>query len=165
MSQLRYDVVDDIGNQRTNIMMDQLIVLNPSLRKNLRRDLNSKKSKKKKSKRKIFIVNIGVKVVDVQVIEMCTNVSNIKTCLNGHFVENVLVDIEFVVNIISEHLMKKLRMILTHHTKIIIKMANKQKVKTLGVLEMMVISMVRVQILMSFQVLTESSYDLLLDRS
>ncbi|KAG6552933.1 hypothetical protein Mapa_005466 [Marchantia paleacea] len=88
----------------------------------------------------------------------------IEVRINGRDVSDVLVDGGSAVNAMSERLLKKLGMKLSRPSNIIVGMANKQKVRPIGVVDKVVVSVMGVQTLLSFQVLEEASYDLLLGR-
>ncbi|OAE24162.1 hypothetical protein AXG93_2752s1770 [Marchantia polymorpha subsp. ruderalis] len=163
-SQAKYDVVEDVGNQKANITVGQLIALNPAIRKELRGGLSSTRTKKRKSKGKAHMTNVGVGVVDAAASEVCTHASKIEVRINGHDVSDVLVDGGSAVNAMSERLMQKLGMQPSRPSSIIVGMANKQKVRPLGVVDKVVVSVRGVQTLLSFQILKEASYDLLLGR-
>lgn len=83
----------------------------------------------------------------------------------GHDVSNVLVDSDFAVNAMSESLLMKLEMQLFKLFGIIVGMHNKQKLKPLSVIDKVVVRVRGVQTLLSFQILKEARYDLLLVRT
>ncbi|KAG6557491.1 hypothetical protein Mapa_000764 [Marchantia paleacea] len=152
-TQLKYDVVEDVGNQKANITVGQLIALNPTIRKELRGGLSSKRTKKRRSKGKASMANVGVGVVDAAASEVCTQASKIEVRINGRMFSDVLVDGGSAVNAMSERLLKKLGMKLSRPSNIIVGMANKQKVRPIGVVDKVVVSVMGVQTLLSFQVL------------
>ncbi|OAE35584.1 hypothetical protein AXG93_2841s1180 [Marchantia polymorpha subsp. ruderalis] len=81
-SQAKYDVVEDVGSQKANITVGQLIALNPAIRKELRgglpevAGLSSTRTKKRRSKEKAHMTNVGVGVVNAAALEIVDEVGD-----------------------------------------------------------------------------------------
>lgn len=58
------DVMEDVGSQKANIIVGQLIDLNPTIGKKLRGVLRSTKIKKRRSNGNVHMTNVEVGVVD-----------------------------------------------------------------------------------------------------
>lgn len=110
------------------------------------------------------MTNVEVDVLDAVALEVCTHASKIKVMIDGHVVLDVLINCGYAFNAMYERLLLNLVMQLFKPSSIIFDMTNKRKVRPLGVTDKVVVSVTRVQTLLSFQVLKKASYDLLLGR-
>lgn len=76
--QAKYDVMVDVGSQKANITMGQIIALNPAIKKNLREVLSFTRTKKQRCKENAHMTNMEVDVMDAVALEICTHVSRLK---------------------------------------------------------------------------------------
>lgn len=100
-----YSVLKDLGNQNANITYGQLVALVPSLRRDLRSGINTRRRKK----------NTHAHLVEVEVDVIC----------NGTHVKSVLIDGGATVNVISEDLLKVLGLKIDRKSQVTLGMANK----------------------------------------
>lgn len=82
--QAKYDKVKDVGSQNVNIIVGQLIIMNPAIQKKLTGGLSSTMTKKQRSKVSSHMTNVGVCVMDAATLEVCTHVSKIKVRIDEH---------------------------------------------------------------------------------
>lgn len=93
------------------------------------------------------MTNVEVGVMDVAASNICTHALKIEVRIDEHDVLNILVDDKFAINAMSDRLLLKLGMRFFRHSNIIVDMANKLKVRSLGVVDKVAMSVREVQTL------------------
>ncbi len=136
-----YSVVKDVGSQKADITIGQLVAMVPSAYRELRKGLTPKVPKVPTPLNAIAAERECVLIIDVQ--------------CNGLVLCGVLVDGGARVNVMTIPAMRYLGLKIDRPASVTLKMANKRIVKPEGVISNVVITVMRVSTIVDFHVVLE----------
>jgi hypothetical protein len=135
-------MVKDVGSQKANITIRQLMAMVPSARRDLRKGLSTPKVPKIPSPSNAIVAEHECDpIIDVQ--------------CNGSVLREVLMDEGAGVNVMTIPVMRYLGLKIDRPASITLKMANKRIVKPEGVISNVAITMMKVFTIVDFHVVLE----------
>jgi hypothetical protein len=148
-----YSMVKDVGSQKANITIGQLVAMVPSIRKELKKGLSTLKVPKVPSPLNAIVAERECDpIIDVQ--------------CNGSVLCGVLVDGGARVNVMTIPTMRYLRLKIDRSTSVTLQIVNKQVVRLEGVISNVVIIVMKVSTIVDFHVVLEEdgAYPMILGR-
>ncbi|KAH8932644.1 hypothetical protein BDL97_19G084500 [Sphagnum fallax] len=148
-----YSVVKDVGSQKADITIGQLVAMVPSARRELRKGLSTPKVPKVPTPLNAIVAERECDpIIDVQ--------------CNGSVLRGVLVDGGAGVNVMTIPAMRYLGLKIDRPASVTLKMANKRIVKLERVISNVVITVMRVSTIVDFHVVLEEdgAYPMILGR-
>ncbi len=148
-----YSVVKDVGSQKADIIIGQLVAMVPSAQKDLRKGLLTPKIPKVPTPLNAIAAKCECdSIIDVQ--------------CNGSVLRGVLVDGRAGVNVMTIPAIRYLGLKIDKPASVTLKMANKRVVRLEGVINNVVITVMRVSTIVDFHVVLEEdgAYPMILGR-
>jgi len=148
-----YFVVEDVGSQKVDITIGQLVAMVPSARRELRKGLSTPK-----------VPKVPTPLNAIAAERECDPIINVQC--NGLVLHGVLVDGGAGVNVMTILAMRYLGLKIDRPASITLKMANKRVVRPEGVISNVVITVMKVFTIVDFHVVLEEDgvYPMILDR-
>jgi hypothetical protein len=137
-----YSVVKDVGSQKANITIGQLVAMVPSVQRELRKGLSTPK-----------VPKVPTPLNAIAAEHECDPIIDVQC--NGSVLCGVLVDGGAGVNVMTIPTMRYLGLKIDRPASITLKMANKRVVRLEGVISNVVITIMRVSIIVDFHVVLE----------
>jgi len=148
-----YSVVKDVGSQKANITIGQLVAMVLSARRELRKGLSTPKAPK-----------VPTPLNAIAAERECDPIIDVEC--NGLVLRGVLVDGRTGVNVMTIPAMRYLGLKIDRPASVTLKMANKRVVRPEGVISNVVITIMRVSTIVDFHVVLEENgaYPMILGR-
>ncbi len=148
-----YSVVKDVGSQKTDITIGQLVAMVPSVRRELRKGLSTPK-----------VPKVPTPLNAIAAKRECDPIIDVQC--NGSVLRGVLVDGGAGVNVMTIPAMRYLGLKIDRPALVTLKMANKRVVRPEGVISNVVITIMKVSTIVDFHVVLEEdgAYPMILDR-
>jgi hypothetical protein len=146
-------VVKDVGSQKADITIGQLVAMVPSARRELRKGLSTPK-----------VPKAPTSLNAIAAEHECDPIINVQC--NGSVLHGVLLDGRAGVNVMTIPAMRYLGLKIDKPALITLKMANKRVVRPEGVISNVVITIMRVSTIVDFHVVLEEdgAYPMMLSR-
>ncbi len=147
-----YSMVTDVGSQKANITIGQLVAMVPSTRRELRKGLSTPK-----------VPKVPTPLNAIAAERECDPIIDVQC--NGSVLRRVLVDGGAGVNVMTIPAMRYLGLKIDRPASVTLKMANKRVVR-LGVISSVVITVMKVSTIVDFHVVLEEdgAYSMILGR-
>jgi hypothetical protein len=148
-----YSVVKDVGSQKVDITIGQLVAMVPSARRELRKGLSTPK-----------VPKVPTPLNAIAAERKCDPIIDVQC--NGSVLRGVLVDGGAGINVMTILAMRYLGLKIDRPTSVTLKMANKRIVRPEGVISNVVITVMRVSTIVDFHVVLEEdgAYPMILGR-
>jgi len=148
-----YSLVKDVGLQKVDITIGQLVAMAPSARRELRKGLSTPK-----------VPKVPTPLNAIAVERECDPIIDVQC--NGSMLHGVLVDGGTGVNVMTILAMRYLGLKIDRPTSVTLKMANKRVVRLEGVINNVVITVMKVSTIVDFHVVLEEdgAYSMILGR-
>jgi hypothetical protein len=146
-------VVKDVGSQKANITIRQLVVMVPSTQRELRKGLSTPKVQK-----------VPTPLNAIATERECDPIIDVQC--NGSVLRGVLVDGRARINVMIILAMKYLGLKIDRPASVTLKMAKKRVIRPEGVISNVVINVMKVSTIMDFHVVLEKygAYPMILGR-
>jgi hypothetical protein len=148
-----YSVVKDVGSQRADITIGQLVAMVPSVQRELRKGLSTPK-----------VPKVPTPLNAIAIERECDPIIDVQC--NGSVLRGVLVDGGAGVNVMTIHAMRYLGLKIDRPALVTLKMANKRVVRPEGVISNVVITIMKDSTIVDFHVVLEEdgAYPMILGR-
>jgi hypothetical protein len=148
-----YSVVKDVGSQKADITIGQLVAMVPSARRELRKGLSTPR-----------VPKVPTPLNAIAAERECDPIIEVQC--NGSVLHGVLVDGGAGVNVMTIPAMRYLGLKIDRPASVTLKMANKRVVRPEGVISNVVITVMRVSTIVDFHVVLEEdgAYPMILGR-